>query len=61
MKLTKVILAKSIQDCLHCRRLFNGKTVLTGGFGQICDKKVNIFSTFLKKSPKHFILPGVSR
>lgn len=39
IKLTKVMLAKSIHDCFHCRSLLYRRTVLTGGFGQVCDNK----------------------
>lgn len=39
LKLTKVMLAKSIQDCFHCRSLFHSGTVLAGRFRQVYDNK----------------------
>ena len=39
LKLTKVVMAKSIQDCFHCRSLFHRWTFLAGRFGQICNNK----------------------
>lgn len=38
LNLTKVMLAKSIQDCFHCRSLFHRRTVLAGRFRQVCDE-----------------------